>query len=145
MRNGNRYSGRLIAAAVKVKDTIDQQFNLVTTTTRTSGNMDLTLPKWKNAEIFATEFKVNRKELQSVFKYCNNKKGINEYQAEKKIEAACILLAQGEMTIKEIAAELDYHQDYFSFIFKKQKGMSPTEWQKKEWENKLPENLRKLP
>lgn len=140
MSNENHFSPRLLVAAAKVKDSIDHTFCLVTAQPQADNEKvinDLDHQEWKNAEIFAREFKVNRKELQSAFKYCNNDKGINEYQAERKIEAACILLANGEMNIKEIAAELDYHQDYFSYIFKKQKGVTPTEWQKKEWERKL--------
>jgi AraC-like DNA-binding protein len=131
MNNENHFTPRLLAAAAKVKHAIDLKFNLITTVPlQPKSAFDPNNHKWKNAEIFAAEFNVNRKELQCAFKYCNNK-GIGEYQAERKIEAACILLSKGEMTIKEIAVELEYHQDYFSFIFKKQKGMAPTEWEKR--------------
>jgi AraC-like DNA-binding protein len=97
--------------------------------------VDLNIQKWKNAETFAMELKVNRKELESAFKYYNDI-GINEYQMRKKIEAACILLPKGEMTKKEIVVELDFDQEYFSSVFKKKMGMTPTEWQKREWETK---------
>ena len=137
MNNKNHFSGRVLAAAVKVKDTIDQKFDLVTTTPLLQSIKDPLEPKWKNAETFAIELKVNRKELQGAFKYYYDK-GINEYQAERKIEAACILLANGEMTKKEIAIELDFDQDYFCSVFKKWMGMTPTEWQKKELERKIP-------
>jgi AraC-like DNA-binding protein len=135
MNNKNHFSGRVLVAAAKVKDTIDQKFDLVTTTPLMQPikcPFDL---KWKNAETFALELKVNRKELQAAFKYYY-KKGINEYQAERKIEAARILLSKGEMTKKEIAIELDFDQEYFSSVFKKRMGMTPTEWQNKEWERK---------
>lgn len=139
MSNKNHFSERVLVAAAKAKDTIDQKFDLVITTPTgppIKDPVDLNIQKWKNAETFALEFNVKRKELQGAFKYCNNK-GINEYQAERKIEAACILLSKGDMTIKEIAVELDYHQDYFSSIFKKHKGITPTEWQKREWERNI--------
>jgi AraC-like DNA-binding protein len=132
MNNENHFTPRLLAAAAKVKHAIDLTFHIITTEPlqpAIKNALKPNKPKWKNAELFAAEFNVNRKELQCAFKYCNAK-GIGEYQAERKIEAACILLSKGEMTIKEIAVELDYHQDYFSFIFRKQKGMAPTEWQK---------------
>jgi AraC-like DNA-binding protein len=138
MNNKNHFSGRLLVAAAKVKDTIDQKFDMVITTPLMAPiryPVDVTIHKWKNAETFALELKVNRKELQSAFKYYNDK-GINEYQAERKIEAACILLANGEMTKKEIATELDFDQEYFSCVFKKKMGMTPTEWQRKELERK---------
>lgn len=135
----NHFSGKSLAAAARVKETIDLKFSLVTATPsqpfKPNGSATTNHPKWNNAETFAREFKVSRKELQGAFKYCNDK-GINEYQTERKIEAACILLANCELTIKEIAFELDYHQDYFSYIFKKQTGLTPTEWQKKQWERK---------
>jgi AraC-like DNA-binding protein len=108
----------------KVKEAIDHTFSLVTGTAQRPDNAN---PEWKNAETFARELKVNRKELQSAFKYCNNK-GINEYQVQRKIEAACVLLSNGEMTIKEIATKLDFDQEYFSYVFKKKKGITPTEW-----------------
>jgi AraC-like DNA-binding protein len=133
MNNENHFTPRLLAAAVRVKNAIDLKFNTITTAPLQpiiKNPLEPNNHKWKNAELFAAEFNVNRKELQCAFKYCNSR-GIGEYQAERKIEAACILLSKGEMTIKEIAVELEYHQDYFSFLFKKQKGMAPTEWQKR--------------
>jgi AraC-like DNA-binding protein len=132
MNNENHFTPRLLAAAAKVKDAIDLTFNIITTEPLQPNIKSAFEPnnhKWRNAELFAAEFNVNRKELQCAFKYCNTK-GIGEYQADRKIEAACILLSKGEMTIKEIAAELEYHQDYFSYLFKKQKGIAPTEWKR---------------
>jgi AraC-like DNA-binding protein len=131
------FSGKVLAAAAKLKDTIDLKFEQVIAASLRSINKTLhdpTLLHWKNAETFAREFKVNRKELQSAFKHHNGNKRINEYLTGKKIEAGCILLNNCELTIKEIAVELNYNQDYFSYIFKKQKGMTPSQWQHKEWE-----------
>lgn len=128
MKNENHFAPRLLAAAAKVKQAIDLTFQNITTDPSKNAFAPHK-PKWKNAECFATEFNVSRKELQCAFKYCHNR-GINEYQAEQKMEAACILLSRGEMTVKEIAGELDYHKDYFSSIFKRQMGKTPTEWQK---------------
>lgn len=146
MCNKDGFSGRVLTAAVKVKDIIDQQFELVTNTQVMPGlkdSLDINLPKWKSAFIFAKELKVRRTDLQGAFKYYNDK-GIKEYQMERKIEAACILLANGVLTKKEIAIELEFDQEYFSSIFKKKKGMTPTEWQKKELERKNVPNQREL-
>ena len=134
-----RFSGKALAAAVKIKVAIDQKFEQVTATSpppvNNSSNNSNPL-HWINAETFAKKLKVNRKELQSAFKYCNNNKRIIEYQTEKKIAAACLLLENCELTMKEIAVELNYNQDYFSYLFKKQKGVTPSQWQNKEWERK---------
>lgn len=141
MINENYFSRRLLAVAANVKDAIDLKFSLVTGTAPQPDNGKISVnqdtPEWKNAETFARQFKVSRKELQGAFKYCNDDKCINEYQAEKKIEAASILLANGYLTIKEIAVELDYTQNYFSYIFKKHKGMTPTAWQRKNVNGKI--------
>jgi AraC-like DNA-binding protein len=135
MNNEPHFAPRALAAAAKVKGAIDLTFHLITTDPSKNA-FDPNKPKWKNAECFATEFSVNRKELQCAFKYCYNK-GISECQAERKMEAACILLSKGEMTVKEIAVELDFDQEYFSSLFKKRMGMRPTEWQKKTWKEKI--------
>ena len=141
MINENYFSRRLLAVAANVKDAIDLKFSLVTSTAPQPDNVKISVnqnpPDWKNVEAFARLFKVSRKELQGAFKYCNDEKGINEYQAEKKIEAACVLLSKSDLTIKEIAVELDYTQNYFSYIFKKQKGMTPTAWQNKNGNRKI--------
>lgn len=132
MNNENHFSQRLLNIAAKVKDTIDLKFSFVTGTAlpdHIKVSIDPGQQEWKNAETIAQEFKVNLKELQRAFKSCNDDIGINKYLAKKKVEAACILLANGDLRIKEIAAELDYHPDYFSNLFKKQKGVTPHEWQ----------------
>lgn len=133
MKNENHFTPRLLAAAAKVKQAIDLTYHIITTESPKpcpKNAVEPYQPKWKTAELFAAELNVSRKELHCAFKYCYNM-GISEYGAERKIEAACILLTRGEMTIKEIAIELEYHQDYFSSLFKKHKGMTPTEWQKR--------------
>jgi AraC-like DNA-binding protein len=135
MNNENHFTPRLLTAAAKVKEAIDGTF-LIITTEPSKNAFEPNKPKWKNAELFATELSVSRKELQCAFKFCYNK-GISEYQAERKMEAACILLSKGEMTVKEIAVALDFDQEYFSSLFKKRKGMTPTEWQKKNWKEKI--------
>lgn len=134
MKNENHFTPRLLTAAAKVKQAIDGTFHIITTEPSKNA-FEPNHPKWKNAELLATEFKVARRELQCAFKHCYNK-GIAEYQAERKMEAACMLLSKGEMTVKEIAVELDFDQEYFSSLFKKRMGMRPTEWQKKSWKEK---------
>jgi len=121
MNNANHFTPRALAAAAKVKQAIDLTFHIIATEPSKNA-FEPNKPKWKNAESFAAEFNVSRKELQCAFKYCYNK-GIGEYGAERKLEAACILLSKGEMTVKEIAVELDFDQEYFSSLFKKRMGI----------------------
>lgn len=53
----------------------------------------------------------------------------NEYIITQRISAACRLLAQTDQSIREIAAEAGYHdQYYFSRIFKKKVGVSPLKY-----------------
>jgi len=55
-----------------------------------------------------------------------------EYQIQQKIFRAKNLLGNTKMSVKEIADSLGYDdQHYFSYMFKKRCGMSPTQYRKK--------------
>lgn len=54
-----------------------------------------------------------------------------EYQIQQKIFSAKNMLEHTKMSVKEIAASLGYDdQHYFSYMFKKRCGLSPTEYRK---------------
>lgn len=55
-----------------------------------------------------------------------------DYQIQQKIFSAKNMLANMNLSVKEIADSLGYDdQHYFSFMFKKRCGMSPTQYRKK--------------
>ena len=55
-----------------------------------------------------------------------------DYQIQQKMFSARNKLANTNLSVKEIAASLGYEdQHYFSFMFKKRCGMSPTQYRKK--------------
>ena len=54
---------------------------------------------------------------------------IMDYYTHLKIERAKILIKSGEMSVSEIAELLGYSSiHYFSRVFKKKTGLSPTEY-----------------
>jgi transcriptional regulator GlxA family with amidase domain len=56
------------------------------------------------------------------------------YYCELKIERAKRLLREGEMTIKEIAEKLSFDSaNYFSKVFKKSTGLTPSAYKKREF------------
>lgn len=57
--------------------------------------------------------------------------GVNEYITKKRIDSACSLLANTEMTIAEIAEKVGFnHPRNFSTTFKRIMGMIPSEYRK---------------
>ena len=55
-----------------------------------------------------------------------------DYQIQQKIFSAKNMLANMNLSVKEIANSLGYDdQHYFSYMFKKRCGMSPTQYRKK--------------
>ena len=53
------------------------------------------------------------------------------YVSDKRLEKSCQLLAQTELSIKEITAAIGYNdQNYYSRIFKTKYGLSPKEYRK---------------
>jgi AraC-like DNA-binding protein len=86
--------------------------------------------EWKSPDDLATYAGINKVTLQSVFKYKTGK-SISEYWEIMRIEAACVMLADGEFIIKEIATQCGYNrQSNFCNAFKKVKKVSPSEWQR---------------
>jgi len=56
----------------------------------------------------------------------------SEYMIELRINRACTLMLQSNMTVKEISALVGYHDAfYFSRLFKKYMGMSPAEYKRR--------------
>ena len=54
-----------------------------------------------------------------------------EYQLQQKFYSATNMLKHTKMTVKEIASAIGYNdQHYFSFMFKKRFGMTPTQYRK---------------
>jgi two-component system response regulator YesN len=68
-----------------------------------------------------------------ISKMFKEKLGVNyiDFLTECRIEKAKILLADSEKSLKEITFEIGYHEpNYFSKVFKKMCGISPTEYRK---------------
>ena len=68
--------------------------------------------------------------LSKLFKEEKGETYIN-YVSDKRLEKSCQLLAETDLSIKEITAEVGYNdQNYYSRIFKKKYGLSPKEYRK---------------
>lgn len=68
--------------------------------------------------------------FQRVFKMYT---GLSPYQyyLQMKIHEACRLLLENDLSVKEIAYQLSFDNPYyFSRLFKKKTGLTPTEWQR---------------
>ena len=75
-------------------------------------------------------FNISPNYLSQLFKK-HTEIGFNEYVAQKKIEEAKRLLKQGNLKIYEIADQLGFENAfYFSRVFKKIEGLSPSEFLK---------------
>ena len=56
-------------------------------------------------------------------------KNLNNYVTEKRLERACLLLASPLYSIGEVAHKCGYDDaGYFSSLFRKKIGMTPTEY-----------------
>jgi len=81
-----------------------------------------------NMQIFADDLGMNHDRFRKIFKNCT---GYSPYQyfLKLKIDEAKHLLEDGYYSIKEIAYQLDFeNQYYFSRIFKNKTGYSPRNW-----------------
>ena len=68
--------------------------------------------------------------LSKLFKEEKGETFIN-FVSDKRLEKSCELLAQTELSIKEITAQVGYNdQNYYSRIFKSKYGFSPKEYRK---------------
>ncbi|WP_130805675.1 response regulator transcription factor [Senegalia massiliensis] len=83
-----------------------------------------------NMERISNTFFLSKNHLGDVFK---NETGITirDYIAMVKIERAKYLLKQDDLKVYEIAEKLEYSVDYFSKLFKKHEGISPTNYKSK--------------
>ncbi len=70
-----------------------------------------------------SEFNLSKSYLNAIFKKNTNTSLIN-YFIDMKMKEACKLLCSTTYTVKIIAADLGY----FSYLFKKTVGVSPTEY-----------------
>ena len=58
------------------------------------------------------------------------KVNVFKYQQKRRMEGACDLLDNGNMTMKQVADKCGYNnQGNFSYAFKKIHGITPTEYQ----------------
>lgn len=83
-----------------------------------------------NLQIITNEFFVNKKYLSTLFK---SEVGMSfvDYVTFVKIERAKMLLEESEAKVYEIAANLGYSdKDYFSKVFKKATGQSPSTYKR---------------
>jgi len=80
----------------------------------------------------SNRFHINPKYLSTIFK---SEKGqsLAQWVIDQKIQKACkLLIAPDENPISEIARRLGYHDArYFSRLFKKKMGLTPTDYRKK--------------
>lgn len=81
----------------------------------------------------AKYFHFNPSYLSSYFSAHNNE-GFIEYLNRVRIEEASKLLIQGTVTISEISAMVGYSDhSYFCKVFKKMKGLSPSQYRRKQF------------
>jgi two-component system response regulator YesN len=106
-----RFSRHLMAAVVIVKDYIDQHSL-----------------EWKSIDHFTELTATNRKALQKAFK-CEYGITISEYQLQKRMQRAAIMLEEGRLSTKQISSRCGYHNaNNFSRAFKKVYRQSPSYW-----------------
>ena len=68
--------------------------------------------------------------LSKLFKEEKGETFIN-FVSDKRLEKSCQLLAETDLSIKEITADVGYNdQNYYSRIFKSKYGLSPKEYRK---------------
>lgn len=83
-------------------------------------------------DTIAQELYVDRYQLMKIFK-AETGDTINHYLINYRMHIASALLKEGKLTIQEIAVRTGYQDTgYFSRIFKKQMGCSPSEYQIRE-------------
>ena len=78
----------------------------------------------------ASEMAVSRSVLYTRFKTITDM-GINDYINMMRIQKACQLLIDTNLTIREISEQTGFiYQRYFTSVFKQQKGVSPSHYRK---------------
>ena len=79
----------------------------------------------------ADDVGISKSYMQKLFKHCEGI-SITEYIMNIKLEAACNMLKYSDKQINEISDYLCFGSvSYFSDLFKKKKGMSPTNFRLK--------------
>ena len=79
------------------------------------------------------EFHINRNKLNELFETKTGKTCLN-YLAELRLDMAKIILSKTEIPVGEVSARVGYEdQNYFTKVFKKQEGMTPSQYRKKEF------------
>ncbi len=92
-----------------------------------------------SVDYLARQYKYNSKYLSRKFSEAFGV-SFSDYLRNCRINRACILLSEGDMTVQEIAASVGYHDPlYFSKVFKKQMKRSPTEYRGEKNKQKIPE------
>ncbi|WP_379319440.1 response regulator [Paenibacillus puldeungensis] len=85
----------------------------------------------------ALHFHFNPSYLSNYFA-THNKEGFSEYLNRVRIERACDLLNHGDVPISEISTQVGYSDhSYFTKVFRKQRGMSPSQYRKRMQEGYL--------
>lgn len=82
-------------------------------------------------ERIAAEFRLSPYYVSKMFK---EETGVNyiEFLTERRMEKAREMLLDPALTLKEVAYEIGYHDpNYFSKVFKKSSGVSPSDYRKK--------------
>lgn len=89
-----------------------------------------------SSEMIEKEFGLSRTTLYNLMKSITDK-SLNEYITMIRLRQASLLLTNTDNTLKEIALLCGYSDPfYFSRVFKKQMGISPSEYKKKVTESK---------
>ena len=90
--------------------------------------MDENLAQDISLEMAADMAGVSSFYLSKLFKEEKGETFIN-FITDKRLDKSCELLAQTDLSIKEITARVGYNdQNYFSRLFKNKYGVSPTEY-----------------
>jgi AraC-like DNA-binding protein len=107
-----RFSRHLMAAVAIVRDYID-----------------LHPLEWKSIDYFTELTNTSRKGLQKAFR-CTYGITISEYQLQKRMGSAAVMIEEGRLSRKQIAGRCGYHNaNNFSRAFKKVYHQSPRYWQ----------------
>ncbi|MBM7567249.1 response regulator transcription factor [Paenibacillus sacheonensis] len=78
----------------------------------------------------AAHFHFNPSYLSNYFA-SHNKEGFSEHVNRVRIEKACELLRNGDMTISEVSSQVGYSDhSYFTKVFRKLKGISPSQYRR---------------
>lgn len=103
----------------------DRYVNIVAKIIQNSYSQNIKIEK------IAEKLSVNRTYLSATFKK-NTGLSIKDFLTNYRIEQACVMLKDKRKTVNEIANETGYDDPYyFSRIFKKSTGFSPTEYRNK--------------